>query len=201
MAGARIVIGMLGAIGAGKSHVAREIARLAGGERVDADVLAREALATAAADGRLAAALGPGFVRGDGSPDREALAAQVFGNPELLRRLEGLTHPAVTTLIQECLGRHRRGEGPAVLVLDVPLLLEVGLDRSCDVLWYVDVPEALRLERLAERGLDPDAVRRREAHQTPLERKRARADLVIRNDVPADALTRQIREGLDTLGV
>ena len=201
MAGRRIVIGMLGAIGAGKSHVAREVVRIGGASRLDADALAREALEAAAADGRLEAALGPGCVTPEGRPDREAIAAKVFGNPPLLRSLEGLTHPAVTTLIRERLGRHRRGEGPAVLVLDVPLLLEVGLDRSCDVLWFVDVPDTLRMERLAERGLDPDQVRQREAHQTPLERKRARSDLVIRNDVPADALAQQIREGLDALGI
>ena len=201
MAGRRIVLGLLGAIGAGKSHVATAVERLSGGERVDADVLAGEALRTAAADGRLTEALGPGFVQEDGSPDREALAAQVFRNPALLRRLEALTHPAVTALIQERLLTHRKGEGPAVLVLDVPLLLEVGLDRRCDALWYVEVPDALRFERLAARGMDLDQVRMREANQTPVERKRARADRVIRNDVSEEALEEQIREGLNALGV
>ena len=96
---------------------------------------------------------------------------------------------------------HRAGEGPPLLVLDAALLIEVGLDRQCDALWYVDAPEALRAERAAARGLTLEEIRLREAFQSPAERKRARADRVIHNDVDDDALDGQVIEGLEALGV
>lgn len=197
----RLVIGLLGGIGAGKSYVARRIAALTGATCVDADRLAHEALDACAADGRLAEALGPGFVRADGRADREALGRRVFAEPALLRRLETLVHPLVFALVDDLIQNHRRGEGPAVLVLDAPLLIEVGLDPRCDVLWFVDVPDALRKERTGRRGLSWEETKLREQSQTPLAAKRERADWIIRNDVEDALLDEQIREGLGALGV
>src|SRR5262245_18922339 len=89
----RVVCGWLGGIGAGKSHVAKQIARLAPGRVVDADELALAVLLDCARDGRLQAALGPEYVRNDGTPDRTAIAKRVFNDPGALRALERLTHP------------------------------------------------------------------------------------------------------------
>jgi dephospho-CoA kinase len=190
---------MLGGIGSGKSHVGRRIAALSGGRVVEADALAHAALAGFAREGRLAATLGDAFVR-DGQPDVAALGAQVFTNPDLLRRLEGLLHPPVQAAIKEALEAFHSGAGSSVLVLDVPLLIETGLDRRCDVLWYVEVADDVKAARLGERGLTLKDVREREALQSPLERKRARADLVIRNDETAEELDTQILAGLESLG-
>jgi dephospho-CoA kinase len=196
---------LLGGIGAGKSHVARLISRLGPGTVVDADELARATLLDCARDGRLQAALGSEFVLEAGTssarPDRAAIARKVFTNPGALRALERLTHPGIESRIVEHVHAHRQGGDAPVLVLDVPLLIEVGLDRRCDALWFVEVPEALRLERAAKNGFAPDEVARRETHQAPLDRKRARADLIIRNDVTDAELERQVREGLQALGV
>ena len=200
-AGPRLVLGMLGGVGSGKSHVARRAAALGPGCVVDADVLAREALEAAAADGRLAATLGAAYVR-DGRPDVAALGRRAFEDAGFLRALESLVHPAVHARIQEALAAfHDAEDGDPLLVLDVPLLIEVGLDRRCDALWFVETPDDLRAERGAARGLTLAEIRRREAHQTPLERKRARADRVIDNTVGADALDAQVREGLVALGL
>ncbi|MDA1196043.1 MAG: dephospho-CoA kinase [Planctomycetota bacterium] len=196
----RRVLGLLGAVASGKSHVARRAAALAGGRVVDADALAKELLALAAADGRLEAALGAGFVQA-GRPDVAALATRVFSDPQLLARLEALLHPPVRTALVAAVGQFRAAGPEPLLILDVPLLLETALDRYCDALWYVAVPDALRLERAAARGLDAETIRRREAHQTPRERKRARADLVIENDVAPEALDAQLRAGLRALGI
>jgi dephospho-CoA kinase len=166
---------------------------------VDGDALARAALEAAAADGRLAAALGPGFVT-DGRVDRAALARRVFADRQALRALERLTHPAVLSEVRERIAAHARGEGPGLLVLDLPLLLEVGLDRACHALWFVEADEATRLRRAAIRGLTPEDVALREAEQSPLDRKRARADLVIDNG-GQHALDPQVEAGLERLGV
>jgi len=196
----RVVLGMLGGVGSGKSHVARRLAALGPGRVVDADALAHEALASAAADGRLAEVLGSEFVHA-GQPDVAALGARAFEDPAFLKALEALIHPAVHAAILAELARFEAETAPPVLVLDVPLLIEVGLDRHCDTLWFVETPDAVRAQRGQARGLSLEEIQRREAFQTPLERKRARADRVIHNDVEPDALDDQVRTGLTALGI
>jgi len=198
----RVVLGILGGIGAGKSHVARRAAEQGGGRVVDADAIAHEALDIYAADGRLAEAVGAEFVQA-GRPDVKALGRRAFEDPTLLRRLERLVHPYVHSAIRGAIGDFRAGSttGGSLLVLDVPLLLEVGLDRQCNALWYIDAPDDVRAQRAKHRGLTLQQIRLREAFQSPRERKRARADVVIRNDVSAEALDRQIAAGLAQAGL
>ena len=192
----RLILGLLGPVAAGKSFVARRIAALGPGTVVDADALAHEALDAAARDGRLAALLGPGCVRADGTADRAALRARAQRDPAALKSLESLTHPPVKAAIADAVARHRAGDGPPVLVLDVPLLLEAGLDSLCDELWLVAADEAVRAERARARGLSADDLAGWERSQAALEAKRRRARRVIQNDVPLDALDRQVRAGL-----
>jgi dephospho-CoA kinase len=191
----RIVLGLLGPVASGKSFVAQRIAALAPGRVVDADALAHEALDAAAADGRLAAALGPEAIRA-GRADRDALRARAHADPAALRVLEGLTHPFVRARITAAVAAHRAGEGPPVLVLDVPLLLEAGLDVLCDEVWRVEVDDRLRLERARARGLDAAALARWERAQASDALRRHRAQRVIHNDVAPDALDQQVRAGL-----
>ncbi len=192
---------MLGGVGSGKSHVAHRTAALAGGGRVvDADGLAKEALAAAAADGRLAEALGAAYVQ-DGRPDVAALGARAFEDRAFLARLEQLLHPPVHAAILAALEAFAAQEDERLLVLDVPLLIEVGLDRRCDALWFVETPDEVRAARAAARGLTLEEIHRRESFQTPLERKRALADRIIDNAVEPDALDAQVRQGLAALGL
>lgn len=195
----RIVIGLLGAVASGKSHVAQRLAALAHGAVLDADALARFALEEAAADGRLRAALGPRALRADGKPDRAALRARAQRDPAVLRALEALTHPFVRARVAEAVERARCGQGPPVLVLDIPLLLETGLDALCDELWLVEVPDALRLARARARGLTADELVRWEQAQVPTDDRRLKARRRIRNDVSPDELDRQLVEGLAAL--
>jgi dephospho-CoA kinase len=197
----RPVIGLLGGIAAGKSTVSALLKKLGPGRVVDADALARTALEACARDGRLASALGPWAVTKAGVPDRKAIAAKVFADPAALRALERITHPAITAAIDEAVNDHRMGRGEPILILDVPLLLEAGLDRRCDALWFIDAPDAARFARAMERlGLSRDDVERRESAQSPLERKRARADYTIENAGAQEALAAQVEAGLVRLG-
>jgi dephospho-CoA kinase len=190
---------MLGGIGAGKSHVAERIRALSATDVLDADALAQEALAAAARDGRLRAALGPDAVGPEGGPAREAIAARVFADPEARARLEAIIHPPVLAAIRARVAAHRRGVGPSLLVLDVPLLVETGLDRLCDVLVFVDAPEAERRRRAARRGWSAGDWERREAAQDSLARKRVRADAVIRSDERVDERLRPLLRDLGVL--
>ncbi len=198
----RLVLGLLGGIASGKSTVAALIARSGPGRVVDADALAHVALDTCSKDGRLVASLGPWAVK-NGKPDHREIARRVFKDQALLRALERLIHPLVTNRIDEALEEHLSGRGePVVLVLDVPLLIEVGLDRRCDALWFVDVPDEARFARAEKRlGLSKEEVLSRETAQSPLDRKRARADLVIDNSGPPERLSDQVEAGLKGLGL
>lgn len=197
----RLILGLLGGIASGKSSIAAAIVRLTDARVVDADALAKVALDECARDGRLATVLGPKSLRPDGTPDRRAIATKVFKDSRALRDLERLTHPFVLARIDEAVEDHRSGSGPDVLVLDVPLLLETGLERRCDALWFIEVPDAARFERADKRlGLSADEVRAREEAQSPLDRKKARADLVVDNGGSTETTEAQVARGLTTLG-
>ena len=193
----RMIVGLLGGIASGKSTVADILSEGGRGTVVDADALARQSLEEGARDGRLVAALGPWAITKTGVPDRKAIAKRVFDDPKLLRSLERLTHPAVLAKINDAIEEHRAGRGAPILVLDLPLLIEVGLERRCDALWFVEAKDADRFARAEKKlGLSREEVEKREAAQSPLDRKRARADRVLDNDGSLADLRSQIEVAL-----
>lgn len=185
-------VGLTGNIGSGKSTVARLLAAR-GAVVIDADALAREATADAAVLAEIAAALGAGLVK-DGRLDRAATAALVFADPAARRALDSIVHPWVARrrLELEAAAASRRPM-PRVVVHDVPLLYEVGLDRAVDVVVVVYAPFEVRARRLARRsGLDREQALARDRAQLPLEEKAARADHVIDNGGDLASLEEQV---------
>jgi dephospho-CoA kinase len=196
----RLILGLMGGIGAGKSTVTTILRKRIEATAVDADALAREVLDVCARDGRLAEALGAWAIAPDGTANRKIIGARVFDQPTLLRSLERVTHPAILARIDEAIEAHRAGEGPPLLILDVPLLIETGLERRCDALWFVDAPDEMRFARAEERlKLSRADVLKREAAQYPLDRKRARADLVLGNDGSLEHLEAAVDAGIASL--
>lgn len=187
-----LLVGLTGNIAAGKSTVARRLTAL-GATLVDADQLAREAVrpstpALAAIVGRW----GPAVLTPDGHLDRAALRALVFEHPEELHALNAIVHPEVARLREVALG-DARAAGARVVVCDVPLLFERDLAGDYDVVVLVDAPRALRLERLVhDRGLHEPEAMAMIAAQMPAELKRARADFVLENGGPREALEAQV---------
>lgn len=181
-------VGLTGNVASGKSSVARVWDRL-GAEIIDADVLARRAVAPGSPGlDRVRAAFGGGVIDGNGALDRDALRRTVFADSAARARLEAIIHPEVARLRELEEARLREG-GAAVVVHDIPLLFEVGLQDSFDVLVLVDAPESVRAERLArDRGLSPDEIQGLMAAQLPASVKRPRADVVIENDATLEAL-------------
>jgi len=177
-------IGILGGIASGKSAAARQLAGPKG-VVIDADHHARAALNSPEVVQELVAAFGEGILGPDGAPDRPAIAARVFADPDAKRRLESWIHPAVRARMRAELD-DARVTGRRPIVLDVPLLLENdahhGLVQECDFLVYVDSDPAARDARAVEnRGWKPGEVARREDTQLPQSAKRARARYVIDN--------------------
>lgn len=177
-----------GGVASGKSSVARALAEL-GAEVVDCDALGHEALRRPEVVARLLEAFGPEVLDPEGQVDRDALGARVFSDPAALARLEAIVHPLIARWVHERLESRRTPEDRPrrVVVLDAAVAERMGLDRSCDLRVFVDVPAEVRRRRArAQRGWNPEEVDRREAHQEPLDSKRAQADAVLPNDGSPD---------------
>lgn len=174
-------VGLTGNIASGKSSVARVWARL-GAPIIDADDLARRAVEPGSpALEQIARAFGPEVLEQGGGLDREAMRRIVFRDEAARRLLESIVHPEVQRLRAEAERRFEQ-EGARIVVSDIPLLFEVGLEDEFDVVVLVDAPEPVRLERLVrDRGLEREEARRMIAAQMPAEAKRGRADIVIEN--------------------
>jgi dephospho-CoA kinase len=179
-------VGLTGGIGAGKSVVASRLAAL-GAVLIDSDLLAREVVAPGT-DGlrEIVAEFGPGVVR-DGALDRAALGAVVFGDPGARRRLEAIVHPRVRARSTELAAQ---APPDAVVVNDVPLLVEVGLAPTYHLVIVVEAPAAARLDRLVRaRGMTVEEATRRLRAQADDATRRAAADVVITNDAGLDELS------------
>ncbi len=187
------VIGLMGGIGAGKSTVA-EMLRELGASVHDADRAAHEALSEAEAKAAAVRLLGPGILGTDGEVDRARVAARVFEDPDALKGLEDILHPRVRHRMEAWMEKGI-AQGAQALVLDVPLLAEAGLDARCDLLVFVDAPEAVRAERLANgRGWLPEEAAPRQSRQGDLAAKRARAHAVLSNAGGLPETRRQVQE-------
>jgi dephospho-CoA kinase len=175
-------LGLTGNIAAGKSTVAALLAQH-GATVIDADVLAREAVApgTAGFDA-VVARFGPRAVAPDGTLDRAWLRSVVFSDPAARDALSAIVHPEVGRLRAARLAE-ARARGDRIVVSDIPLLFEVGLEHTVDGVILVDAPEAERLRRLVDdRGLPEAQARAMMAAQLPAAEKRRRATWIVDND-------------------
>ena len=188
-------VGLTGGIGSGKSAVSA-LLRDHGATVVDADALARDAVAPGSAGlAEVAAEFGDDVLASDGSLDREAMAAKVFADPTARGRLEAIIHPRVRRRAGEIEAQARADNPAAVVVHDVPLLVETGQQDAYDVVLVVDVPVAVQVDRLVRlRGMSEDEARGRIAAQADRETRLAAADAVIDNSGSLDDLARRVQE-------
>jgi dephospho-CoA kinase len=187
-----ITVGLTGGIGSGKSEVARRLAAR-GAVVIDADVLAREALAPGT-DGlaKVVAQFGDAVLAPDGSLDRPGLGRIVFADPQRLAALNAIVHPYVGRRSQELIAA---APADAVVVYDVPLLVENDLAPSYDVVVVVDVPPETQLARLTQqRGMTEADARARMSAQAAREQRRSVADVVIDNDGELKSLDAQVAQ-------
>ncbi|MEO3820931.1 dephospho-CoA kinase [Plantactinospora sp. B24E8] len=188
-----LMIGLTGGIGAGKSVVATRLAAL-GAVVIDSDRLAREVVAPGT-DGLRAvvAAFGPEVCRPDGSLDRPALGQIVFGDASARARLEQIIHPRVRARTAQLAA----GAAPdAIVVNDVPLLVEVGLAPTYHLVLVVRAAERTRIDRLVRhRGMTVEQAEQRIRAQAGDARREAAADVLLDNNGDLDAL----HAAIDTL--
>ncbi|MBF6520368.1 dephospho-CoA kinase [Nocardia farcinica] len=185
-------IGLTGGMGAGKSTVARILADL-GAVIVDSDVIAREVVAPGTEGlAALVAAFGSDILAADGSLDRPALAAKAFADDAARAKLNSITHPLVGKRTAELIGA---APAEAIVVQDIPLLVENGLAPLMNLVLVVDVPAETRIRRLVEfRGVAEADARARIAAQATDEQRRAVADVLLDNSGPEGAVEQVVRE-------
>jgi dephospho-CoA kinase len=173
-------IGITGPIGCGKSTVARWLGERAGVEVVDADHEARLVLAPGSPEVEAVYARFGGVLRRpNGELDRAALGRIVFADPDALRELEAIGHPAVRPRILGAIARAERA-GARAVVVEAIKLIEGGLAELCDEVWLVTCDPAVQEQRLVGRGdAAADAAARVEAQGALVERLRPRATRVV----------------------
>ena len=188
------VIGLTGGIGSGKSTVSRFLAEL-GAVILDVDRVGHEAFKPDTEIWReVVTAFGRQVLTPSGEIDRKKLGEIVFGNAELLSRLNQIMHPRMYDMVKVQLEEYQR-RGVEVVVLEAPLLLEAGWTSLVDEVWVTVASESTVLKRLQERvGLSKEESLSRIHSQLSSEERIKRADVVINTDCSLDEVKARVRE-------
>jgi dephospho-CoA kinase len=175
-----LLVGLTGGIAAGKTTVAGRL-RERGAVVIDADEIAREVVEPGSPVlERLVERFGDEILAPDGSLDRQRLADKAFGDPESLKDLNAITHPAIGAEIARRIQAQRGTDN--VVIVDAALLVETGR-AGFDKLVVVAARPETQLQRVVDlRQMDRDEAERRIKAQAPLDEKVARADIVIWNE-------------------
>jgi dephospho-CoA kinase len=188
-----IRIGLTGGIASGKSKVSEILAGL-GAHVVDHDILARDAVALGTPGlAQIQAAFGDAVLHEDGTLNRPALGAIVFGDNDKLAQLNAIVHPEVKRLASEA--DERAASTGNIVVHDIPLLVETTQTPDFDAVLVVEAPLEQRYERMEEyRGMTREQSQARIAQQASDAQRRAIADYVIVNDGSVGDLTERVTQ-------
>ncbi|TFB55645.1 dephospho-CoA kinase [Cryobacterium tagatosivorans] len=198
------VIGLTGGIASGKSTVARRLVEH-GAVHIDADHLARVVVEPGTdALARIRETFGDEVLNADGSLNRAALGALVFGEPAALAQLNAIVHPAVRALSDELIRAAEQADPDAIVVYDVPLLVEADVAHPFDLIVVAHADEETRMRRMVDlRGMDETDAARRIGSQASAADRLAIANVVIDTDgtlahtlAQVDALYERVRAEL-----
>lgn len=185
-----LAVGITGGFGSGKSTVTAMFQKL-GAKCIDADAIAHELMEPGTElFKRVVATFGDEILDEGGKIDRRRLSLLIFSpqGDEKLRRLNTITHPKIVKVLKERMVREK-----GMVVVDAPLLLEVGLEKIMDKVVVVWASDELRIERLKKhRGLSEEEIRQRFSSQMALEEKLKFADYVVKNDGALAETSKQV---------
>jgi dephospho-CoA kinase len=192
--GTKPIIGILGGICSGKSTVAAEFAKL-GCKVIDADKIAHELLDRKDIRERVVGLFGRAILNSEKKVDNKKLADIVFSDTDKLSSLNGIIHPFVLERVEKLIKQYEGEDQVKAIVLDMPLLAEVGWDKRCDKLIFVDCKRELRINRAKKKGFfDENQLKIREKFQISLDNKVAITDNTIDNNSGFSALAKQIAD-------
>jgi dephospho-CoA kinase len=191
--GEKPIIGILGGIGSGKSTVAAEFAKL-GCKVIDADKIAHELLKKEAVRDKIVSLFGRAILDSAGKIDHRKLAEVVFGDADKLSSLNKIIHPLVLERAEALIKQYNRQGEVKAIVLDMPLLAEVGWAKRCNKLIFVDCRRQLRLDRAKKMGFDENQFKIRENFQISLDKKARLTDNIINNNSGFFALAKQVAD-------
>jgi dephospho-CoA kinase len=191
----RLVVGLTGGIGTGKSAVLQRL-KHHGAAVVSSDELARRCFVPGHAAYRsILRVFGPSIRTRTGRLDRAALAGIVFSQPSKRHALERIIHPYVIKDLKRFAASHR-----GLVVMDIPLLFEARLEHLADIIVCVVATRQQQIQRVRERsGLAASEVRARMRAQWNLSRKTKRADIVIKNTGSLQMLNVQVKQVVERL--
>lgn len=186
-------IGLTGGIACGKSTVSAMLVRR-GAILIDADLLAREVVEPGTpALAEVARVFGQAVLKEDGSLNRQELGRLIFGDEDKRKQLEGILHPPIRKLMKERMEEHEKAAPDKLVVVDVPLLYESGLEEYFQEVLVVYVSPEAQLTRLMERNkLSREEAELRLQAQMPIEWKKEWADYVVDNSGSLDETEEQV---------
>lgn len=193
------IIGIAGGIGSGKSFVARLFAEL-GCLVLSSDEHVRQVYQDPQVQKTLRHWWGDAVFDAAGQVDRAAIARRIFSDEEARKRLEALIHPRVGQLRDQAMQRSANDPQVLAFVWDIPLLFEVGADRQCDAVVFVEAPLEQRLARVRQtRNWDEKTLQEREKLQMPLDNKRRMSKYMVQNTADVGFARRQVQAVLSDL--
>lgn len=195
-----MLIGLTGGIASGKSLVATVLAEL-GAKIIDADMIAKKLTSPGSTIlFEIWEEFGDEVMTFEGTLNREELGNIVFASHEKKKKLESILHPYIITEIKRQVTEYKRADADAIIVVDLPLLYEVGMQSLFDYVWVVWLDEKTQLQRLMKRdGLNEDSALNRIRAQMKLDEKAGRADVVIDNTGTYEDTRKQVKEALNEL--
>lgn len=195
-----ILVGLTGGVATGKSTVA-EMFKQCGAVVIDADQLARDVVEPGKPAWReIVKTFGKTILNPDRSLNRQALGAIVFRHPAKRRAIEAIIHPRVAREQVRLTRQAARQDPQSVVIYDVPLLFEAGIDKRVDQTIVVTADRNTQIARLKKRnGLSRPEALRRIRSQMPLANKVRRADQVVNGTLPRPSLRKQVGQLLNRL--
>ena len=191
--GKKPIIGILGGIGSGKSTVAAEFVKLGCG-LINADKIAHDLLEEKPIKEEIIKLFGEGILDSYKKISHKKLADIVFNDSRKLSILTNIIHPLVIKKTKEFIKKFNQQSQIKAIVLDMPLLLEVGWEKRCDRLIFVDCEEKIRAERLKKMGFNKNQLKIRENFQISLDKKASIADNTIVNNSGFSTLVKQVAD-------
>ena len=188
------IIGILGGISSGKTTLANLFTRQ-NASLIDADKIARQVTDKPNIINSITKAFGNEVLDPKGKLDRKKLAKIVFQDKILTDKLNKIVHPEVLNEIEQKILEFLDDSKTKIIVLDIPLLLEIGWEKKCDILVFIHCNQELRLKRAAQRGVaSGEDLKNRENLQISLDKKRDIADYIVNNNSKESAMAEQVQE-------